>query len=183
MSIAKYKMQFSEYHRGSSSFIHILSKPISESRDPAISHEDSEKLKMATYRSSRNVKTKLAFHGSRRSDKALKLRQLAKRLRRSVCLIDSQQLQNEYIGETEKHLSKLIAQAEPQNWILFFDEADALFGKRSVLKPNRGKFANQQVSYIFKLLSQYKGLSILSVTDNSKLDLMKYSVDNVIIFR
>lgn len=90
---------------------------------------------------------------------------------------------NKYIGETEKHISKLVAQAESENWILFFDEADALFGKRSKVNDAHDKYANQEVSYLLKLLSQYPGLSILSLKEKSKLENVQYTVDSVISFR
>jgi SpoVK/Ycf46/Vps4 family AAA+-type ATPase len=92
-------------------------------------------------------------------------------------------LVNKYIGETEKHISKLVAQAESENWILFFDEADALFGKRSKVNDAHDKYANQEVSYLLKLLSQYPGLSILSLKEKSKLENVQYTVDSVISFR
>ena len=88
-----------------------------------------------------------------------------------------------YIGETEKHLSKLIAQAESENWVLFFDEADALFGKRSKIKDADNKYANQEVSYFFKRLSQHSSFTILSLTEKSKLESVQYAVDSVIRFR
>ena len=183
MAIAKYKASFSEYHQGSTRYIHILSAPISETKDPVISQDDVEKIRLARDKSSKRLPSKLVFHGSNQSDKAKELKQMAKRLKRSVCLIDCQMLQNKYIGETEKNLSKLVAQAESENWILFFDEADALFGKRSKVEPNHNKFANQQVSYLFRRLSEYKGMSILSLTDDSVLDRIKYAIDSVINFR
>ena len=155
MAITHFKSLFSEYHHGPTSYIHMLSKPIAEPRDTAI-------------------------HST---DKALQLNHLAYYMKQNVYFVDCKQLVEKYIGETEKNLSKLIAQAGSESWILFFDEADALFGRRSTVKDAHHKYANQEVSYLFKRLSQYSGLSILSLTKKSKLENIQYVVDSVISFR
>lgn len=182
MAITDFKPLFSEYHQGPTSFIHILSKPIAANRDTAIVQDDIDKLKEAIYKSAKNTSTKLVFYGRLNADKALQLNHLAYLSTQSVCFIDCQLLVNTYMGESEKHLSKLVAQAESENWILYFDEADALFGKRSEVKDAHDKYANQEVSYLFKRLSQYPGLSILSLTKKSKLENVQYVVDSVIAF-
>ena len=69
---------------------------------------------------------------------------------------------SKYIGETEKNLDKLFAKAERDNWILFFDEADALFGKRTQVGDAHDKYANQEVAYLLQRLSAYSGLAILA---------------------
>lgn len=69
---------------------------------------------------------------------------------------------SKYIGETEKHLNKLFAKAESGNWILFFDEADALFGKRTEVKDSHDRYANQTVAYLLQCLEAYSGLAILA---------------------
>ena len=108
---------------------------------------------------------------------------LAYLTKQSICFIDCKRLVKKYIGETEKHISKLVAQAESENWILFFDEADALFGRRSKVKDAHDKYANQEVSYLLKLLSQYPILLIFSLTEKSTLEKIQYAVDSVISFR
>ena len=183
MAITDYKSVFSEYHRGATSFIKLLSRPIAATRDAAIHQEDTDKLKEATDKSAKKVSTKLVFYGSHNADKAKQLNQLAYHTKQSVCFIDCQRLVDKYIGETEKHLSKLVAQAESESWILFFDEADALFGKRSEVNDAHGQYANQEISYLFKRLSQYPGLSILSIKEKPKLEIIQYAVDSVISFR
>ena len=183
MAIKEFKIVFSQYHQGSSSFIHLLSSPTVITRDAAIHPDDPEKLKAATDRSAKNISTKLVFHGSHNADKALQLNQLAKHTKQHVCFIDCKGLVENYIGETEKNLSRLVAQAETENWILYFDEADALFGSRTDVKSAHDKYVNQDVSDFFKRLSQYSGLSILSMTEKPKLDIIQYAVDNVVSFR
>ncbi|WP_293747171.1 AAA family ATPase [uncultured Paraglaciecola sp.] len=183
MTIRDFKTLFSDYNRGPVSFIHMLSNPIAAARDTALLQEDIDQLKEAIAKSEKNTSTKLAFYGSHHLDKAMQLNHIAYHTKQSVCFVDCQRLLDKYIGETEKHLSKLIAQAESENWILFFDEADALFGRRSKVNETHDQYANQEVSYLFKRLSQYPGLSILSLSEKSKLENVRYLIDGVITFR
>ena len=183
MSITHFKTLFSEYTHGPSSFIHMLSKPIAANRDTAIHLDDIDKLKEAMASSVKKKSTKIVFYGSQNADKAIQLNHLAYQNKQTVCLVDCQTLVDKYIGETEKNLFKLIAQAESANWILYFDEADALFGKRSGVKDTHDKYANQEVSYLLKRLSQYPGLSILSLTEKSNLQSIEYVVEGIMVLR
>ena len=183
MAITHYKTVFGEYHNGSTSFMHMLSKPLVPMRDAAIHQDDIDKLKETIAQSAKNMSASLAFYGSHNPDKAIQLNQLAYLTKHSVCFVDCQLLVDKYIGETEKSLSQLVAQAESESWILFFDEADALFSMRSKVKDAHHKYANQEVSYLFKRLSQYSGLSILSIKEKSKLESIQHAVDSVISFR
>lgn len=79
---------------------------------------------------------------------------------KKVCFIDCQRLVNKYIRETEQHLSKRVAQAKTENWILFFDEANTFFARLTPIKDTDNEYANQEVSYVFNRLSQHPGLSI-----------------------
>jgi SpoVK/Ycf46/Vps4 family AAA+-type ATPase len=181
VAISHYKIVFSDYHNGPTSFIHILSKPIAATRDTAINQNDTDKLKEATDNAAKKINTKLVFYGSHNTDKAMQLNQLAYNTKKAVCFIDCQRLVDKYITETEKHLSKLVAQAETENWILFFAEVDALLGRRT--EDADHEYANQEVSYIFERLSQYPGLSIFSLAEKPKLEMLRYAVDSVISFR
>jgi SpoVK/Ycf46/Vps4 family AAA+-type ATPase len=77
---------------------------------------------------------------------------------------------SKYIGETEKNLELLFARAEDKNWILFFDEADALFGKRTNVRDAHDKYANQEVSYLLQRIEDYNGLVILATNMKSNID-------------
>ena len=81
---------------------------------------------------------------------------------KEVYRINLSMVVSKYIGETEKNLDLLFAKAENKNWILFFDEADALFGKRTNVKDAHDKYANQEISYLLQKIESYKGLVILS---------------------
>ncbi|MEK7253718.1 MAG: ATP-binding protein, partial [Bacteroidota bacterium] len=74
------------------------------------------------------------------------------------------------IGETEKNLASLFARAENKDWILFFDEADALFSKRTNVRDAHDKYANQEVSYLLQRVENYDGLVILATNFKSNLD-------------
>src|SRR5690606_23438518 len=77
---------------------------------------------------------------------------------------------SKFIGETEKNLSNLFAKAENKGWILFFDEADALFGKRTNVRDAHDKYANQEVSYLLQRVEQYNGLVILATNFKTNID-------------
>ncbi len=81
---------------------------------------------------------------------------------RRVVYVDLPNLISRYIGETEKNLSKLLDRASAENWLLFFDEADALFGKRSEVKDNHSSYANQEVAYLLERMENYADLVIFS---------------------
>jgi SpoVK/Ycf46/Vps4 family AAA+-type ATPase len=87
-----------------------------------------------------------------------------------VYRVDLSMVVSKYIGETEKNLEKVFAKAEHKNWILFFDEADALFGKRTSISDAHDKYANQEIAYLLQRLEDYNGLVILSSNMRSNLD-------------
>jgi SpoVK/Ycf46/Vps4 family AAA+-type ATPase len=77
---------------------------------------------------------------------------------------------SKYIGETEKNLRRVFDAAEQSGAILFFDEADALFGKRSEVKDSHDRYANIEVSYLLQRMEDYRGLAILATNMKSLLD-------------
>jgi SpoVK/Ycf46/Vps4 family AAA+-type ATPase len=79
-----------------------------------------------------------------------------------VYRIDLASMVSKYIGETEKNLGRIFARAEAQDWILFFDEADALFGRRGEVDDARDRYANQEVSYLLQRLETFAGVTILA---------------------
>ena len=96
--------------------------------------------------------------------------------------VDLSQIVDKYIGETEKRLEQVFSYAQKSNVILFFDEADALFGKRSEVKDSKDKYANTEVSYILQRIEQYDGMVILATNlvknmDEAFLRRMKYMVE------
>ncbi len=77
---------------------------------------------------------------------------------------------SKYIGETEKNLRRLFDAAEDGGAILFFDEADALFGKRSEVKDSHDRYANIEINYLLQRMEAYRGLAILATNMKSALD-------------
>src|SRR5213075_1277951 len=80
------------------------------------------------------------------------------------------QVVSKYIGETEKNLQRVFNAAEAGGGILLFDEADALFGKRSEVKDSHDRYANLEVSYLLQRMESYRGLAILTTNMPDSLD-------------
>ncbi len=110
------------------------------------------------------------FYGPPGTGKTLTACLLGKITGKDVYRIDLSTVVSKYIGETEKNLEKIFNQAEHKNWILFFDEADALFGKRTNISDAHDKFANQEVSYLLQRVEDFDGVVILSSNYKSNLD-------------
>jgi SpoVK/Ycf46/Vps4 family AAA+-type ATPase len=104
----------------------------------------------------------ILFSGSGRKNKKLAAKLLGRQLNQDVYRIALSRLISKYIGETEKNLDKIFDAAEKKNWILFFDEADALFGKRTNVKDSHDKYAIREVSYLLQRIEEYRGLVIIS---------------------
>jgi SpoVK/Ycf46/Vps4 family AAA+-type ATPase len=110
------------------------------------------------------------FHGPPGTGKTLTATLLGKQFNKDVFRIDLSQVVSKYIGETEKNLEKVFARADRKDWILFFDEADALFGKRSNVQNAHDKYANQETSYLLQRVEDFPGLIILASNFKSNID-------------
>lgn len=110
------------------------------------------------------------FYGPPGTGKTLTASLLGKSTGKDVFRIDLSRVVSKYIGETEKNLSKLFDKAENKNWILFFDEADALFGKRTGIRDAHDKYANQEVAYLLQRVEGYNGLVILATNQRANID-------------
>src|SRR5206468_6990848 len=110
------------------------------------------------------------FYGPTGTGKTFTAGLLGKQVKKDVYKIDLSMVVSKYIGETEKNLELLFARAEDKGWILFFDEADALFGKRTSVKDAHDKYANQEVSYLLQRIEDYNGLVILATNMKSNID-------------
>ena len=113
---------------------------------------------------------KVLFHGPSGTGKTMTACLLGKLTGRDVYRIDLSTVVSKYIGETEKNLSKLFNKAANKNWILFFDEADSLFGKRTNVRDAHDKYANQEVSYLLQRIESHAGLVILASNMKSNID-------------
>jgi SpoVK/Ycf46/Vps4 family AAA+-type ATPase len=113
---------------------------------------------------------RVLFHGPPGTGKTMTATLLGKYTGKEVYRVDLSMVVSKYIGETEKNLSNLFAKAENKDWILFFDEADALFGKRTNVKDAHDRYANQEVSYLLQRVEGYNGLVILASNFKSNID-------------
>jgi len=110
------------------------------------------------------------FHGPPGTGKTLTATLLGKSTGQDVFRIDLSNVVSKYIGETEKNLANLFDKAQNKNWILFFDEADAIFGKRTGVRDAHDKYANQEVSYLLQRIESYPGLTILASNFKTNID-------------
>ena len=110
------------------------------------------------------------FYGPPGTGKTLTASLLGKRTKRDVYRIDLSTVVSKYIGETEKNLASLFDKAQHKDWILFFDEADSLFGKRTNVRDAHDKYANQEVSYLLQRIEDHAGLVILASNFRNNID-------------
>lgn len=113
---------------------------------------------------------RVLFQGASGTGKTLAASLLGKEVKRDVYRIDLGMLLSKYIGETEKNLEKVFDAAAQKDSVLFFDEADALFGKRTDVKDSHDKYANQEVSYLLQRMEAYNGLVIVATNMKSNID-------------
>ncbi len=121
-------------------------------------------------RMSRGLGTTVLFGGDSGTGKTFSAEILANHLNLNLYRIDLSQVVSKYIGETEKNLRKLFDAAEDGGVILFFDEADSLFGKRSETKSSNDRYANMETNYLLQRLEQYRGLAILTTNLLNNID-------------
>ncbi|HUI06067.1 MAG TPA: ATP-binding protein [Verrucomicrobiae bacterium] len=110
------------------------------------------------------------FAGASGTGKTMAAEVLANELRLDLYRIDLSQVVSKYIGETEKNLRRVFDAAEEGGALLLFDEADALFGKRSEIKDSHDRYANIEVSYLLQRMEAYRGLAILTTNMKDALD-------------
>ena len=110
------------------------------------------------------------FYGPPGTGKTLAATLLGKKNNMDVYRIDLSMIVSKYIGETEKNLAKVFDLAENRNWILFFDEADALFGKRTSTNTSNDRHANQEVAYLLQRIEDFPGMVILATNLRSNID-------------
>lgn len=110
------------------------------------------------------------FYGPPGTGKTLTASLLGKSTGLDVYRIDLSLVVSKYIGETEKNLAKVFDQAERNDWILFFDEADALFGKRTQTSSAHDRYANQEVAYLLQRIEDFSGVVILASNLKGNVD-------------
>lgn len=110
------------------------------------------------------------FYGPPGTGKTLAATLIGKKNKMDVYRVDLSMIVSKYIGETEKNLAKVFDLAENRNWILFFDEADALFGKRTSANTSNDRHANQEVAYLLQRIEDFPGTVILATNLRANID-------------
>jgi len=110
------------------------------------------------------------FAGPPGTGKTMAAEVISNELKLDLFKIDLSTVVSKYIGETEKNLERIFAEAQSSNAILFFDEADALFGKRSEVKDAHDRYANIEISYLLQRMEMYDGVTILATNLRANLD-------------
>lgn len=121
-------------------------------------------------RSARGLGISALFAGPSGTGKTLAAEVIAGHLQLNLYRIDLSQVVSKYIGETEKNLRAVFDAAEQSGAVLLFDEADALFGKRSEVRDSHDRYANIEVSYLLQRMESYRGLAILTTNLRGALD-------------
>jgi len=124
----------------------------------------------------------ILFSGPSGTGKTMAAEVLARELNLDLYKIDLSMVVSKYIGETEKNLNEIFKEAEESNAILFFDEADALFGKRSEVRDSHDRYANIEISYLLQKMEEHYGVVILATNlrhnmDDAFLRRIDYSVE------
>ncbi len=113
---------------------------------------------------------RILFYGPPGTGKTLTAALIGKSKQRDVYRIDLSMVVSKYIGETEKNLANIFDQAQNKNWVLFFDEADSLFGKRTANSSSNDRYANQELSYLLQRIEDFPGLLIFATDIKANID-------------
>lgn len=113
---------------------------------------------------------RVLFYGAPGTGKTLTASLLGKYTEKDVYRVDLSMVVSKFIGETEKNLASLFDKAINKDWILFFDEADSIFGKRTDVRDAHDKYANQEVSYLLQRIEAHPGLIILASNFKNNID-------------
>ncbi len=110
------------------------------------------------------------FYGTQANAQITTVALIGKEMNKPAFRIDLSKLVSKYIAETEKNLNAVFETAEKKDWILFFDEADALFGKRTDVKDSHDKYANLDTNYLLQRIESYPGLVLLAANKKTNID-------------
>jgi hypothetical protein len=121
-------------------------------------------------KTSRGLGINALFTGPSGTGKTMAAEVIANHLQLNLYRIDLSAVVSKYIGETEKNLARMFHEAEAGGVVLFFDEADALFGKRTEIRDSHDRYANIEINYLLQRMEAYRGLAILATNMKSALD-------------
>lgn len=171
-----YRKLFNDFQQGYSQSLSLLSQPIEAKYTPKLTNESFALLKDGLSQASKHISTQLVLLQASTRDASTLINHVMHTLSKQqakLCVVDCVKLVEQYIGETEKNISQIIADAETSNWVLLFDEADALFGKRQNVTDAHDRYANQEVSNLLQRLNQHKVLSVFLIQSQKTADHFK----------
>jgi SpoVK/Ycf46/Vps4 family AAA+-type ATPase len=113
---------------------------------------------------------RILFSGKDRSRRLVAAQTLANSLGKNLYRVDLNAVASEYLGETEKNIGRVFNAAKDSHAVLFFDEADALFGKRTDMKDRHDRYANIEINYLLRRSEKYAGLTILASGNRTRID-------------
>lgn len=150
----------------------VLDGPLREDLEDIITWARHQETLMDTWGLRKQLKPgyRSLFHGPPGTGKTLTASLLGKATGMPVFRVDLSKVVSKYIGETEKNLASLFDHAQLQRWILFFDEADSLFGKRTESRNANDHAANQQISYLLQRIEDFPGIALLASNQRSHFD-------------
>jgi len=133
--------------------------------------EYGEKI-LEEYGLKKNIKKgyRALFYGPPGTGKSMTAALIGKHTGKEVYRVDLSMIISKYVGETEKNLANVFEKAEQKDWILFFDEADSLFGKRTQQNSAQDRYANQEVSYLLQRIESYDGIIIMATNLKENMD-------------
>jgi hypothetical protein len=164
----------------------VLDGPTRQEVDDIVSWMRHEDALLRGWNLAKRLKPgfRVLFYGPPGTGKTLTASLLGKATEQPVYRIDLSKVVSKYIGETEKNLASLFDRAQNQRWILFFDEADALFGKRTESRNANDRAANQQVSYLLQRIEDFPGLVVLASNQRGHLDeAFSRRFQSIVLFR
>lgn len=150
----------------------VLDRPTREEIEDILTWARHEELLMRDWGLARQLRRgyRALFYGAPGTGKTLTAGLLGKVTGRDVYRVDLSKVVSKWIGETEKNLASLFDHAQRQDWILFFDEADSLFGKRTESRTSNDRAANQQIAYLLQRIEDFRSIVILATNLRSHLD-------------
>lgn len=150
----------------------VLDAPVMQQVTEIISWLEYGNTLMQDWNLKRKIKPgyRALFYGTPGTGKTLTATLIGKVTNREVYRVDLSMIVSKYIGETEKNLSKLFDAAQHSDWILFFDEADSLFGKRTAANSSNDRHANQQTAYLLQRIEDFPGVVILASNLKANMD-------------
>src|SRR5262249_5192081 len=115
---------------------------------------------------------RVLFPGKDRPRRLVSAQTLARSLGKDLCRIDLNAVVSQYIGETEKNLGRVFDATKRSRAVLFFDEADALFGRRTDVKDSHDRYANIEINYLLRKSEKYPGLTIVAINNRTRINKM-----------